>query len=44
MWNNRNIDNIRAPDSPVQALEDDLMDVFDPMDIINDDIKGMLKK
>ena len=36
MWNSRNIDNIRAPDSPVQALEDDVMDVFDPVDIIND--------
>ena len=31
MWNNRNIDNIGAPDSPVQALEDDIMDVFDPV-------------
>ena len=35
MWNSRNID-IRAPDSPVQALEDDVMNVFDPVDIIND--------
>ena len=35
MWNRRHI-YIRAPDSPVQALEDDVMDVFDPVDIIND--------
>merc|ERR1711895_40560 len=27
---------IRAPNNPVQALEDDVMDVFDPVDIIND--------
>ena len=36
MWNSRNIYNIRAPDSPVQALEDDVMDDFNPVDIIND--------
>merc|ERR1711895_166159 len=28
---------IRAPNNPVQALEDDVMDVFDPVDIINDE-------
>ena len=35
MWNRRQI-YIRAPNSPVQALEDDVMDIFDPVDIIND--------
>ena len=35
MWNSWHI-YIKAPNSPVQALEDDVMDVFDPVDIIND--------